>query len=283
MRFIGPHVSAAGSPASAVANAQALGATGFALFVKNQRQWVGKPLAEGDIQAFRQAMAEAGYTAAQVLPHAGYLINLANPEPEMHAKSMASFLDELHRCEALGLDRLNLHPGSHLKKLAPEAACDRVAESINRALAETQGVTVVIENTAGQGAYLGSQPEELARIIAGVEDKTRIGFCIDTAHTFAAGFDIREPDAFRAFLDSLDQVIGLTYLRGMHLNDSKGALGSHLDRHEVLGQGFLGWPLFEAIATDPRLQNLPLILETPDVSRWADETARLLALPGGER
>ena len=278
MRFIGPHVSAAGSPAAAIANAQKVGATGFALFVKNQRQWVGKPLSEAEIQAFHEAMSAAGYTAGQVLPHAGYLINLANPDPEMHAKSMASFLDEMHRCEALGLDRLNLHPGSHLKKLSVEAACDRVAESINRALAETRGVTVVIENTAGQGAYLGARPEELARIIAGVEDKTRVGFCIDTAHTFAAGFDIRTPAGFNAFFEQLERTIGLAYLRGMHLNDSKGALGSHLDRHEVLGQGFLGWPLFETIARDARLDNLPLILETPDEALWPEETRRLLQL-----
>lgn len=277
MRYIGPHVSAAGSPAAAVANAQAVGATGFALFVKNQRQWVGKPLPEADAQAFREAMAKAGYTAAQVLPHAGYLINLANPDPELHAKSMASFLDELHRCEALGLDRLNLHPGSHLKKLSPEAACARVAESINQALAESTGVTVVIENTAGQGAYLGATPEEITRILSQVHDQTRVGFCIDTAHTFAAGYDIRRPEDFFALLARFDSLIGLQHLRGLHLNDSKGALGSHLDRHEVLGQGFLGWPLFEAIASDPRLQALPLVLETPDETRWPSETARLLA------
>lgn len=276
MRFIGPHVSAAGSPAMAIVNAKAVGATAFALFVKNQRQWVGKPLPEADITAFREAMASAPYTPDQVLPHAGYLINLANPDPEMHAKSMTSFLDELHRCEALGLNRLNLHPGSHLKKLSVEAACDRVAESINTALAETQGVTIVIENTAGQGAYLGSQPEELGRILAGVNDKRRFGICLDTAHTFAAGFDIRTPDGLNRFLDQIDSAVGLNYLRGMHINDSKGALGSHLDRHEVLGKGFLGWELFETIARDPRFDGVPLILETPDEALWPEETAHLL-------
>lgn len=276
MRLIGPHVSAAGSPAMAIHNAKAVGATAFALFVKNQRQWIGKPLAEADVAAFRAAMTEAGYTADQVLPHAGYLINLANPDPEMHAKSMGSFLDELHRCEALGLNRLNLHPGSHLKKLSVEAACDRVAESINAALAGTQGVTIVIENTAGQGAYLGSQPEELGRILSGVNDKSRFGICLDTAHTFAAGFDIRTPDGLNRFLDQVDAAVGLSYLRGMHLNDSKGALGSHLDRHEVLGKGFLGWELFETVARDARFDNVPLILETPDESLWPEETAHLL-------
>lgn len=276
MRFIGPHVSAAGSPAAAVANALAVGATGFALFVKNQRQWVGKPLPEADARAFAEAMAAAPYAAGQVLPHAGYLINLANPDPEKHAKSMESFLDELRRCEALGLDRLNLHPGSHLNQLAPEAACDRVAESINRALEATQGVTVVIENTAGQGAYLGSRPAELGRILAGVNDASRVGVCLDTAHTFAAGYDIRTAAGWEAFLDEVEAAVGLRFLRGLHLNDSKGALGSHLDRHESLGKGFLGWELFERIARDPCLDGIPLILETPDDTLWPEETRRLL-------
>ncbi len=276
MRFIGPHVSAAGAPAAAIANALAVGATGFALFVKNQRQWIGKPLAAADVASFRDAMQAAPYAPSQILPHAGYLINLANPDPELHEKSMGSFLDELHRCEALGLDRLNLHPGSHLKKLSVEAACDRVAESINRALAETQGVTIVIENTAGQGAYLGSKPEELQRIIAGVNDPSRIGFCIDTAHTFAAGYDLRDEKIFEAFFGELDARIGLNYLRGMHLNDSKSDLASHHDRHESLGKGYIGWSLFERIARDARFENIPLIIETPDDALWPEEIVHLL-------
>lgn len=275
-RYIGPHVSAAGSPAAAVANALAVGATGFALFVKNQRQWVGKPLPSGDAAAFRAAMAAAPYAPGQVLPHAGYLINLANPDEAKHAKSMESLLDELRRCEALGLDRLNLHPGSHLNQLSPEAACDRVAESINRALAATRGVTVVIENTAGQGAYLGAAPEQLGRIVAGVEDKARVGICLDTAHAFAAGFDLRTEAGLEDFLGRVDRAVGLRYLRGMHLNDSKGDLGSHLDRHESLGKGFLGWAPFLALARDPRLVGIPLILETPDETLWPEETRRLL-------
>ncbi len=275
-RFIGPHVSAAGAPAAAIANALAVGATGFALFVKNQRQWVGKPLIQDEVDRFRQAMADAAYTAPQVLPHAGCLINLANPDPEKHAKSMESFLDELHRCEVLGLDRLNLHPGSHLKLLSVEAACERVAESVNTALEQTQGVTVVIENTAGQGAYLGSSPAELGRILAGVTDKTRVGICLDTAHTYAAGYDIATVDGWNRFIDEIDAAVGLSYLRGLHLNDSKGTLGSHLDRHEELGKGCLGWPLFEAIARDARFENIPLILETPNDALWAEETHHLL-------
>jgi deoxyribonuclease-4 len=276
MRFIGPHVSAAGAPVSAIKNALAVGATGFALFVKNQRQWIGKPLATADVDDFTAAMQTAPYLPAQILPHAGYLINLANPDPEMHQKSMGSFLDELHRCERLGLDRLNLHPGSHLNKLSVEAACDRVAESINAALAETQGVTIVIENTAGQGAYLGSKPAELQRIFQGVNDKSRFGFCIDTAHTFAAGYDLREEAVFEAFFGELDQRIGLNYLRGMRLNDSKTALASHSDRHESLGKGHIGWPLFERIARDARFENMPLVIETPDGALWPEEIKHLL-------
>lgn len=276
MRFIGPHVSAAGAPVSAIKNALAVGATGFALFVKNQRQWIGKPLATADVDDFTAAMQAAPYLPTQILPHAGYLINLANPDPEMHQKSMGSFLDELHRCERLGLDRLNLHPGSHLNKLSVEAACDRVAESINAALAETQGVTIVIENTAGQGAYLGSKPDELQRIFQGVNDKMRFGFCIDTAHTFAAGYDLRDEAIFEAFFGELDQRIGLNYLRGMHLNDSKTALASHSDRHESLGKGHIGWPLFERIARDSRFENIPLVIETPDDALWPEEIQHLL-------
>jgi deoxyribonuclease-4 len=276
MRFIGPHVSAAGAPVAAIKNALAVGATGFALFVKNQRQWIGKPLATADVDDFTAAMQSAPYLPSQILPHAGYLINLANPDAEMHQKSMSSFLDELHRCERLGLDRLNLHPGSHLNKLSVEAACDRVADSINAALAETQGVTIVIENTAGQGAYLGAKPEELQRIFQGVNDKTRFGFCIDTAHTFAAGYDLREEAVFEAFFGELDQRIGLNYLRGMHLNDSKTSLASHSDRHESLGKGHIGWPLFERIARDSRFENIPLIIETPDDALWPEEIKHLL-------
>ena len=278
MRFVGPHVSAAGAPASAVANALKVGATGFALFVKNQRQWVGKPLPEADAEAFRAAMAAAPYMPAQVLPHAGYLINLANPDPAKHARSMESLLDELHRCEALGLDRLNLHPGAHLNQIAPEAACDRVADSINRALAETRGVTLVIENTAGQGSYLGATPEQLGRIVAGVGDKSRVGICLDTAHAFAAGYDLRTEAGLEDFLGQVDRAVGLGYLRGMHLNDSKGALGTHLDRHESLGKGALGWAPFERLVRDPRLDNVPLVIETPDDTLWAEEIHHLLTV-----
>lgn len=276
MRYVGPHVSAAGSPAAAIANAQAVGATAFALFVKNQRQWIGKPLGQKEIDEFKVAREAAGYAPEHILPHAGYLINLANPKEDLYEKSMASFLDEIHRCEALGLTRLNLHPGSHLKLLSVEAACDRVAMSINSALEKSSTVTIVIENTAGQGAYLGSKFEELHRIYEGVNDKSRIGFCLDTAHSLAAGFDISTPDGVDAFLEAYDKMVGFDLLRGMHINDSKGTLGSHLDRHACFGEGNIGWKALLHLVRHPVMQTIPLILETPEPERWPEETKRLL-------
>ncbi|MEG2724813.1 MAG: deoxyribonuclease IV [Kiritimatiellia bacterium] len=272
MRFIGPNVSAT----NPVADAQAVGATGFAFFSKSQLQWLARPLEESTIAAFKRSMKEAPFGAEQVLPHAGYLINLANTDESLHEMSVASFIDEMYRCEQLGLTMLNIHPGAHLNKLSVEAACDRVAQSLNTILAKTHGVTVVLENTAGQGSYLGSKMEELHRMIEGVEDKTRIGFCLDTAHSFGAGFDIRTRDGFLTFIDHVDATIGLSFLRGMHLNDSKVPLASHKDRHESLGKGLIGWEPFETIARDSRFENIPLILETPDGALWADEIKHLL-------
>ncbi len=276
MHFIGPHVSAAGCPAAAISNALSVGATAFALFVKNQRQWIGKPLSAEDIEGFDAALAESPYAPVQVLPHAGYMINLANPTPEAHAKSMKSLLDEVKRCEALGLVQLNLHPGSHLKLISPEEGCDRVAQSINTIHAQSQGVSIILENTAGQGGCLGSTFEELRRIYDGVEDKGRIGFCLDTAHAYGAGFDLRDEAGYERFMADFDRIVGLAQLRGMHLNDSMVPLASHKDRHQSLGKGEIGWGLFERIARDPRTEEIPLIIETPDDTLWADEIAHLL-------
>lgn len=278
MYYIGPHVSIGGGVANAPKNAKALGATGFGMFVKNQRQWTAAPYAPADIEAFKQQMASDGYTAAQVMPHAGYLINLANPDEEAHAKSMGSLMDEIRRCMALGLDKLNFHPGSHLRKLTPQEACARVAQSMNTALAQTQGVTLVIENTAGSGGNLGASFEELRAIIDGVDDKARVGVCLDTMHTFAAGFDIRTRDGFLATMEHFDRTVGFTYLRGMHINDSKVALNSHVDRHESLGQGLLGIEVFRCIMADARFENMPLVLETPDETLWEREIQQLMEM-----
>ena len=280
MYFIGPHVSIGGGVANAPRNAKALGATGFGMFVKNQRQWTAAPYAQADVDAFRRQLKADGYTSAQVMPHAGYLINLANPDEAAHAKSMASLLDELRRCMALGLDKLNFHPGSHLRLLTPQAACSRVAQSVNSALAETEGVTLVIENTAGSGGNLGAPFEELKAIIDGVDDKARVGVCLDTMHTFAAGFDIRTRDGFLTTIDQSDRTVGLGYLRGLHLNDSKVALNSHVDRHESLGAGLLGIDVFKCIMRDARFENMPLVLETPNEELWAREIEQLMAMAG---
>lgn len=280
MYFIGPHVSIGGGVANAPMNAKALGATGFGMFVKNQRQWTAAPYAAADIEAFKKQMKADGYTAAQVMPHAGYLINLANPDEAAHAKSMASLIDELQRCMALGLDKLNFHPGSHLRLITPQEACARVAQSINRALAQTQGVTLVIENTAGSGGNLGSVFEEIQAIIGGVEDKSRVGVCLDTMHTFAAGFDIRTRDGFLKTMDHFDQTVGMAYLRGLHVNDSKVGLNSHVDRHESLGAGLLGIDVFACIMKDRRFENMPLVLETPNEEIWAQEIRQLMAMAG---
>ena len=280
MYYIGPHVSIGGGVANAPVNAKALGSTGFGMFVKNQRQWTAAPYSEADVDAFKKQMKADGYTTAQVLPHAGYLINLANPDEAAHAKSMGSLMDELRRCMALGLDKLNFHPGSHLRLLTPQAACERVAKSMNEALAKTQGVTLVIENTAGSGGNLGSVFEELQTIIDGVEDKKRVGVCLDTMHLFGAGFDIRTRDGFLKTMDHFDRTVGMRYLRGMHLNDSKVGLNSHVDRHESLGAGLLGLDVFTCIMKDKRFENMPLVLETPNEELWAQEIRQLTAMAG---
>ena len=280
MHYVGPHVSIGGGVEQAPVNAAAVGATAFGMFTKNQVQWHAAALTETSCTQFAAALKARRYAPRQVLPHAGYLINLANPDDAAHAKALDSFVGEMKRCESLGLPMLNFHPGSHLRKSTPAAACKRVADSINTALRQTCGVTAVIENTAGQGACLGSTFEELAAIIAGVEDAARVGICLDTAHTFAAGFDIRTVDGLKRTLDDFERIVGFAHLRGMHLNDSKVGLNSHVDRHESLGQGHIGWTPFQLILQDSRFADMPLIIETPDETLWPGEVKRLLEFAG---
>lgn len=275
MKYFGAHVSASGGVENAIKNAKAIGATAFALFTKNQRQWLAPELTAAQIELFRKLMAEAGYEAWQVLPHDSYLINLGHPDQEGLDKSRESFFEEMRRCELLGLDRLNFHPGSHLKRISEEESLDRIAESINMALERTSGVTAVLENTAGQGSNLGFRFEHLAYIIDRVEDKSRVGVCLDTCHTFAAGYDLRTTEALDATFMEFDRVVGFSYLRGMHLNDAMRPLGSRVDRHSPLGDGEIGWECFKYIARDSRFDNIPLILETPDEARWSEEIAKL--------
>ena len=273
MKYFGAHVSAAGGPENAPLNAHKIGATGFALFTKNQRQWSAPPLTPAQIAAFGENCRAGGYAPRSILPHDSYLINLGHPEPEGLEKSRAAFLDEMQRCEQLGLKLLNFHPGSHLNKISVEDCLSLIAESINITLEKTKEVTAVIENTAGQGSNLGNEFWHLKYIIDRVEDKTRVGVCLDTCHTFTAGYDLLE-DYERVF-NEFEEVVGFQYLRAMHLNDSKKALGSRVDRHDSIGKGFIGFPFFEKLMRDPRFDNMPLILETIDETLWPQEIAWL--------
>lgn len=278
MKRVGAHVSASGGVDKAPLNAQTIGAKAFALFTKNQRQWHAKPLSEETIIAFKENLREVGILPQYVLPHDSYLINLGHPESAGLKKSRDAFLDELQRCEQLGLTLLNFHPGAHLGKISEQVCLDRVADSINWALDQTTNVTAVIENTAGQGTTLGYQFEHLARIIEGVDDKSRIGVCLDTCHTFTAGYDLRTEEACEKTFSAFEQIVGFKWLKGMHLNDSKPDLGSRVDRHESLGKGKLGWNVFQYIMNDDRFEDIPLILETVDSSLWPQEIHQLYDL-----
>ena len=278
MKYIGAHVSASGGVENAPLNANAIGAKAFALFTRNQRQWKSSPLTKKSISLFKERCEEFGYEAKHILPHDSYLINLGHPDPDGLQKSRDAFLDEMQRCEQLGLDRLNFHPGSHLNELPVDDCLARIAESINRTLDQTAGVCAVIENTAGQGTNLGYTFEQIAAIIDRVEDKTRVGVCIDTAHTLAAGYDIKTEQGFTETFRHFDEVIGFSYLRGMHLNDSKKDLATRVDRHDSIGKGVMGMTTFKMLMADPRFDDIPLILETPDESIWAEEISYLYTL-----
>lgn len=278
MKYIGAHVSAAGGVENAPVNASKINAKAFALFTKNQRQWKAKPLTAGSIDAFQQNCDALGYGPEQILPHDSYLINLGHPDKEGLAKSRAAFFDEFLRCEQLGLKYLNFHPGSHLRKISESASMKHIAQSINMALDRTQGVTAVIENTSGQGSNIGYRFEHLAEIIDQVEDKSRVGVCLDTCHSYTAGYDIQTKAGYEETLLSFDRIVGLFFLKGMHLNDCKKPLGSKVDRHESIGKGTLGLEPFRLIMSDPRLDHLPLILETPNSDIWAEEIRLLYGL-----
>ncbi|SQI39122.1 Endonuclease 4 [Leminorella richardii] len=273
MKFIGAHVSASGGLDQAIIRAHELEATALALFTKNQRQWKAAPLTDEIIENFRQACEKYGYSAGQILPHDSYLINLGHPVEEALQKSRDAFIDEMERCQQLGLSLLNFHPGSHLLQIDEDLCLARIAESINIALDSTQGVTAVIENTAGQGSNLGFKFEHLAAIIDGVEDKTRVGVCIDTCHAFAAGYDLRTVEECEKTFACFERIVGFNYLRGMHLNDAKSDFGSRVDRHNSLGLGNIGKTAFSYIMADERFDGIPLILETINPDIWKDEIA----------
>jgi deoxyribonuclease-4 len=277
MKYIGAHVSASGGVFNAPKNAHDIGANAFALFTKNQRRWEAKPLDDNTIRKFKAACARYQIQANNILPHDSYLINLGHPESEALQKSRSAFLDEMQRCEQLGLTLLNFHPGSHLQQISETDCIKRIAESINLALQQTKSVTAVIENTAGQGTNLGYRFEHLASIIEQVEDKSRIGVCIDTCHTFASGYDLRGKKATEATFKAFSDIVGFNYLRAMHINDSKVPLGSRVDRHAPLGAGEIGWPCFEYLMKDERFNHIPLVLETTDETLWPAEIAQLKA------
>lgn len=278
MKYIGAHVSAAGGVQNVPLRAHEIGATGFALFTKNQRRWYAKPLTEENITGFKENCRKFDYPMDAIIPHDSYLINLGHPEKEKLQKSRDAFLDEMQRCEQLGIHKLNFHPGSHLKKCTETDCLCTIAESINIALDQTDSVMAAIENTAGQGTNLGFRFEHLAEIIEQVENKERVGVCIDTAHAFAGGYDLSTKEGFDDTFEQFDNIVGFDKLLAMHLNDSKKMCGTKVDRHESLGDGCIGWTPFELIMQDERFDGIPLILETPNRKRWPVEIAQLKEL-----
>ena len=278
MKYVGAHVSASGGVYNAPINAMAIGAKAFALFVKNQRQWTAKDLDTKTIDKWFIELEKSGIQTKHILPHDSYLINLGHPELEAREKSLNGFIHEIQRCEILKLDRLNFHPGSHLRKISEEECLDNIAVSMNKALEATNGVKLVIENTAGQGSNLGYKFEHLAHIIDKIEDKSRVGVCIDTCHMFTAGYDIRTREAYDKTWNEFDKIVGREYLMGMHINDSKPDLGSRVDRHDSLGVGKIGWDAFRFIMNDDRMDDIPLVLETINEEIWAQEIQALYDL-----
>ena len=280
MKRIGAHVSASGGVSNAPLNAAKIGADALAMFVKNQRRWDAPPLSAEEIAAFKDTLRQSGIRAEHVLVHDSYLINLGHPREAEREKSLNAFIDEIRRCEALGLRLLNFHPGSHLNEISAQVCLDNIAESLNFAIANTSGVKLVLENTAGQGSNLGYDFAQLAYVIDKISNKDRIGVCIDTCHAFAAGYDLRSRQAYERTMSEFDCVIGYKFLSGMHLNDTKNELGVRKDRHESLGRGFLGLAAFENIMNDPNIDEIPLILETIDEGLWAEEIALLRSMQG---
>lgn len=277
MKYLGAHVSASGGLFNAPLNARAIGANAFAMFTKNQKQWSAKPLTIEEIAQFQKTVADCGFSADYILPHDSYLINLGNADPEKRSRSLASFTEELVRANQLGLKYVNFHPGSHLKEISEEECLDLIAESVNLALAapDTGCTMAVAEATAGQGTNVGYKFEHIARIIEGINDKSRVGVCIDTCHIFAAGYDISTAAGWDSVLSDFDRIIGLKYLKAMHLNDAKKPCGSRVDRHECIGKGFIGVDGFKYIMQSPYFEDMPLVLETPEPDLWAEEIQTL--------
>lgn len=281
MKYIGAHVSTSGGVANAPLNAAEIGARSFALFTRNPSRWRSPSIKDKDADAFKENCIRLGYDASLILPHDSYLINLGAPDAEKLRLSREAFMDELRRCRQLGLTMLNFHPGSHLKECSVEECLQRISESINLALEGCEGVKAVIETTAGQGSNLGYTFEQVGEIIHGVEDKSRVGVCVDTCHTFAAGYDMSSGEGYDRTWDDFGRTIGFEYLSALHLNDSKKGVGSKVDRHASIGRGTLGVKFFEMLMHDGRMDNIPIILETPAPEIWKDEIDWLYGLANG--
>jgi deoxyribonuclease-4 len=277
-KYVGAHVSASGGVFNAPINARGIGARAFGLFVKNQRRWEAKPLTEKDIEKFKEAMEKNKYTPDVVLPHDGYLINLGNPDSEKREKSLNAFIDEMKRCEQLGLKYINTHPGSHLNEISREECLDYISSCINKALEATEYISVILENTAGQGSNLGNRFEDLAYIIERIDDKSRIGVCLDTCHTLAAGYELKDKEGYDKTMDEFEKIVGFKYLKAIHLNDSKFDTGSRKDRHHSIGKGVLGMAFFKRFMNDTRFNKMSIILETIDETLWKEEIELLYDL-----
>ncbi|MCH5225607.1 MAG: deoxyribonuclease IV [Muribaculaceae bacterium] len=275
MKYIGAHVSAMGGVSNAPLEAREIGAKAFALFTGYSSRWISKDPTEEEITKFKANCELCGFNSDVILPHDNFLINLGSGDPKTLHLSKKSFSDELRRCELLGLKMLNFHPGSHKNELSEEACLDRIAESLNYCLDKSQGVTAVLENVAGQGSNMGHSFEQLAHIIDKVEDKSRIGVCIDTCHAYSAGYDLKSVEGYNKTWEDFDRIIGFNYLKGMHLNDDKKEHGSRIDRHAEIGEGTLGKEFFIRLMNDDRFDGIPLILETPNEAIWAEEIAWL--------
>lgn len=275
MKYIGAHVSVKGGVSNAPLEAARIGAKAFALFTGSSNRWASKAISEEETERFKANCEAGGFSPAHILPHDNFLINLGSPDPQKLEMSRKSFIDEMRRCSQLGLTMLNFHPGSHLKEIPVDDCLDLIAESINISLDQTEGVTAVIESTAGQGSNLGYEFGQIAHIIDKVEDKTRVGVCVDTCHTYSAGYGLRSEEGYAKTWNDFDRIIGAEYLRALHLNDDKRELGSRIDRHEEIGKGTLGEEFFIRLVNDPRFDNMPLILETPNDAIWHEEIAWL--------
>lgn len=271
--LLGAHVSIAGGTQNAPARAKAIGANVLQIFTKMANRWAERVCLDDECVAWRSALAESGVLAT--MAHDSYLINLASPDDVLRARSLESFVAELTRCEALGLDMLVSHPGNYIDDRASGIA--RNADSIVVALERVQGRTqLCLESTAGSGTALGATFDELAAIIDRIPAplRSRVGVCVDTCHVFAAGYDL--VTAYDDVWTRFDDVLGRERLRALHLNDSKTPLGSRRDRHELIGEGFLGETAFRRIMTDERLRGIPKVIETPKLDDVEATDRRML-------